>query len=125
MPSTAPGPVGGTVYFTIKGRQYDLSGDLTVQPGGKKREAVPGLSGKGCGWTETIEDGAVEATFATLGSLNVTDLRAIAGVSAQVECINGHRYITDTLYCQECDPIDPVKGTVKVKFGCIGPMREA
>ena len=124
MPNTAIGPIGGTVYLTIQGRQYDLSGDLTVQPGGPKREPVPGLSGKGCGYTEMIEDGFIEATLSTPGTLKVTDIRKLAGVSAQVECINGRKYITDTLYCQECDAIDPVKGLVKCKFACIGPMRE-
>ena len=118
------GPIGVTMYFTIVGRQYEVTGEFTINPGGPKREPLPGLSGRGGGWTETIEDGSIDCTFATVPSLRVSDIRAMAGIAAQVECNNGHRYVTDTLYCQEADALDPVKGTFKAKFGTIGPMRE-
>ena len=124
MPSNTIGPVGGTLYWSINGRQYDLTGEFTIRKGGPKREGVPGLSGKGVGWTEAVEDGEVDCAFATVGALRLTDLEAITNASAQLECINGRKYITDTLYYREAEPMDPVKGTVKCKFGCIGAFRE-
>jgi hypothetical protein len=112
------------MYFTVAARQYDLTGDFSFNPGGEVREGVPGLSGSGCGYTETIEDGTIEATFATVPDLLVSALRKIAETKFQIECINGRKYYGDRLFCSKVDAIDPAKGTVKASFGHVGPYHE-
>lgn len=117
-------PVGGTLYWSVNGKQFDLTGEFTIRKGGVKRTAVPGLSGKGVGFTEETVDGEIDCTFATVPAMRMTDIEAIKKASAQLECANGRKYITDTLYYMEGDPMDPTKGTWKCKFGCEGAFRE-
>lgn len=116
---------GGTTFLTIAGKQYDLTGDFTVNPGGTVREPIPGLSGGSVAYTETVEDGEFEGTFVTVPALHVADIRAIHNAEGQIENAgNARKYASSTIFCKKCDPIDATKGTMKATFGTFGPMRE-
>jgi hypothetical protein len=117
-------PAGGTLYLTIAGVQRGVTGDFSVKVGGPKREPIPGLSGAGLGYSETMEDGEIDCTLVTTSAVRCTDVMDLSGVAASLKLANGREYHTDQLYYREGDAVDPVKGTWKVKFGCIGQFRE-
>lgn len=118
-------PIGGTLYLTINGKRWALSGDFTFVPGGIVREGVNDCNGVGIGWTRTAKNGEFDAEFATVETLSVRDIEAIEDAPMQLELANGRRFVSDTLYCMGVDEYDPLKGNCKAKFGTLGPMREA
>ena len=125
MADLPSGPVGGTLFVTIEGRQYDLTGSFTFRVGGPKREPVEGLSGRAAGFTEVIKNAGFKADFVTVAGLSETAMRGVKNAEAQLELANGRKVVYDSLFCMDCDDTDPVKGTMSAEFGHLGAAREA
>ncbi len=116
--------IAGTLYLTISGKRYDLTGDFSFDPGGVVREGVNDCNGTGIGWTVSNKNGSFDATFASLPDLSVRDIEALEDAPMQLELANGRRFVSDTLYCLSVDEINPLKGEIRAKFGTLGAMRE-
>jgi len=117
--------IGGTLYLTINGKRYTLTGDFSFKAGGIVREGVNDCNGVGIGFTKTTANGEFDATFPTVSDLSIRDLEAIEDMPMLLELANGRSFVSDTLYCTKVDEYDPIKGTVKASFATLGPMREA
>lgn len=114
---------GGSAVVVLNGVQYTfLSNDLTVNAGGYAREPIDG--DEGGNFTKRIIPGVIEGTVVTKPALSVLQIRAIEDAPITVTLANGTRYISDAAYTMDCDPIDAGGGTMKVRIGTMGPMRE-
>ncbi len=115
----AVGPAGGIAFLKINGLQYQLSGELEIQPNTTQNE-----------W-EANQDGTVVFTQKAVvpylsmnirdsGSLSVQALNGVQDATVQAQLINGKQYVLQRAGAWGEFKEDTVKGEITGKFGGAG-----
>lgn len=109
------GPSGGIAFVKFNGMQYQLRGELTVQPNMTELDWMANQDGT-IVYTEKAVVPYMEMKISDSGGLSVQQISAMRGVTIQAEQNNGKTYML-----QQGSPwgeikTDTVKGEISVKF---------
>ncbi len=110
------GPVGGTLFLKFNGLQYQLRGELEVQPNMLENEwlANQDLSQV---YTQKAVTPFISGKFSDSGGLSVQALQGINGVTMTAELVNGKVYTLQGAAPWGEFKLDTVKGEITAKFG--------
>jgi len=111
----APIRVAGIVFMSRDGTPYQLRGGVTVQPLNTNREAVMGIDGRAHGFKETPIIPYIEAEVTAQG-FSVKALDAVTNSTVTVQLATGITYALRGAYFSGETQINPVEGTVKLRF---------
>src|SRR3954470_24755576 len=106
---------GGTAFFYVDGKLYELAGSFKVDPGGKIRTPVAGPSGM-VGFTEKIDPPMVEAEIFDNPTLSLTAIRAMNDVTVQFRLNIGKTYQLFNAFQVDKLELDGVEGKFTAKF---------
>lgn len=115
----AVGPTGGIAFLKINGLQYQLRGQLKIQPNLTQAEGIANQDG-----TVTHTDKAVvpymEMTLSDSGGLSVQALGSVRGATVLAQLVNGKQYTLRQAFTEGEVTDDTEKGEIKVRFGGAG-----
>ncbi len=87
----AIGPIAGIAFFKINGMQYQLRGELEVQPNSTENDWIANedLTNE---FTQKAVTPYISGKFSDSGSLSIQQLNAVQGVTVTADLINGKTY---------------------------------
>lgn len=88
----APKLLAGTATVSVDGVSYLLKGDLEYQVSGEKRETLLGQDGPH-GPSGVVIQGYISGTFRDSGTISMSDIAAMIGVTVVAELANGKTVI--------------------------------
>lgn len=109
------GPIGGTVYFKINGKQYALGGTFKFKPAKVVREGKVGLSGP-AGHTEKPLFQRVSAELYNTADLDFLELNGFKDETMTFELANGQAYVLRNAFQSGEIDVDAGEGTTPVDF---------
>lgn len=114
----AVGPVGGIAFIKINGLQYQLRGELEVQPNMTENEWIANQDGSQV-FTQKAVTPYLSAKFSKTAGLSIQALNSAVGVTIQAALIDGSRYVLQQAAAWGEFKLDTTKGEITGKFGCI------
>lgn len=110
------GPIGGTAFIKINGLQYQLKGELMIQPNATQNEyeANQDLS---IVFTQKGVVPFMEMKLSDSDGLSIQQLQEVQGVTITAELINGKVYTLQQAGIWGEVKLDTVKGEITAKFG--------
>lgn len=112
----AVGPVGGIAFIKINGLQYELRGELEVQPNTTENEWIANQDG-GQVFTQKAVTPYMQAKFSKTGGLSIQALNSVAGATIQAQLNDGSQYVLQQAAAWGEFKLDTVKGEISGKFG--------
>lgn len=109
------GPIGGTVYFKLGGRQYQLGGSFKFKPNSVVREGKTGLSGP-VGYTEKPVLQEVTAELSYTADVDFALLNQVKDETLTFELANGHAYVMRNCFQVGEVEVDGGEGNASVTF---------
>jgi hypothetical protein len=110
------GPTGGTAYLKINGLQYELRGELEIQPNTTQNEWIANQD-----TTQVFTQKAITPYMAMKisdsGGLSVQQLNAVQGATITAELISGKVYSLQQAATWGEVKLDTEKGEITAKFG--------
>jgi hypothetical protein len=112
----AVGPTGGVAFLKFNGLQYQLRGQLKVQPNMTEAEWIANQD-RTITYTEKAVVPYIEGTLSDSGGLSVQQLSRIRGATVLAQLSNGKQYTLQQAGTWGEVADDTEKGEIKVKFG--------
>lgn len=112
----AIGPSGGIAFLKINGLQYQLSGELEIQPNTTQNEWEANQDGS-IVFTQKAVPPYMAMKIRDSGSLSVQQLNGVQGATIQAQLINGKQYVLQQAGAWGEFKEDTVKGEITAKFG--------
>jgi hypothetical protein len=110
------GPIGGVAFFKLNGLQYQLRGELEVQPNTTENEwlANQDLSQV---YTQKAVTPYISCKLSDSGGLSIQALQSISGVTITAELSNGKVYTLAGAAPWGEFKAESTKGEITAKFG--------
>lgn len=112
----AIGPIGGVAFLKIDGLQYELRGELEVQPNTTENEWMANQDGSMV-YTQKAVPPYISGKFSDTSGLSVQRLQGVAGATVQGQLVNGKQYVLQQASSWGEFKLDTVKGEITGKFG--------
>lgn len=112
----AIGPIGGIAFFKIDGLQYQLRGELEIQPNTTENDWIANQDGTQV-FTQKAVTPYMQMKVSDSDSLSVQALNAAEGVTVTAELINGKVYALQQAAQWGETKLDTVKGEITFKIG--------
>ena len=112
----AIGPVGGTAFFKVNGLQYELRGELMIQPNITENEWVANQD-LTMVFTQKGVVPFMEMKISDTSQLAIQALNAIEGATITAELINGKVYTLQQAAQWGETKLDTAKGEITFKAG--------
>jgi Phage tail tube protein len=114
----AVGPIGGTAFLKINGLQYQLKGELEIQPNITQNEweANQDLS---VVFTQKGVVPYMAMKISDSGGLSIQALNNVSGATIQAQLINGKQYVLQQAGAWGEFKDDTTKGEISAKFGAV------
>lgn len=112
----AIGPIGGVVFFKLNGLQYQLRGELEVQPNATENEWIANQDGSQV-FTQKSVTPYMSGKFSDTGGLSIQQLNAAQGATAQAQLLSGKQYVLQQAAAWGEFKLDTTKGEITGKFG--------
>lgn len=110
------GPVGGIAFFKINGLQYQLRGELEIQPNTTENEWIANQDGTQV-FTQKAVTPYMQLKVSDDQGLSVQALNAAEGVTVTAELANGKVYTLQQAAQWGEVKLDTVKGEITFKIG--------
>jgi hypothetical protein len=112
----AIGPIGGVAFVKLNGLQYELRGDLEVQPNTTENEWMANQDGTMV-YTQKAVPPFISGKFSDTGGLSLQQMNAAAGITITAELINGKVYTLQQGAAWGEFKLTAASGEVTGKFG--------
>lgn len=112
----AIGPVGGTAFIKFDGLQYQLRGELMIQPNTTENEWIANQDGTVV-FTQKAVVPYMEMKVSDDSGLSIQQLSAMQGATVTAELINGKVYVLQQAGQWGETKLDTVKGEITYKVG--------
>jgi hypothetical protein len=112
----AIGPIAGIAFFKINGLQYELRGELEIQPNVTENEWLANQDGTQV-FTQKAVTPYMQLKVSDSDGLSLQALNAAQGVTVTAELINGKTYTLQQAAQWGETKLDTVKGEITFKIG--------
>lgn len=108
--------VGGTIYFSVDGVQYDAKGSFTYHLGIPKRNPVIGSDLRLHGYTESGQVAYIEGVVTDQSDVDVRRLQTLSNATIHLELANDKSIVLRNGYYAHDGGITTEEGEVPVRF---------
>ena len=109
------GPIAGTAYLRVNGRQLALKGNLTVSGSPFERTGIAGQDGVH-GYQELPRVPYIEADISTLPDISIEDLERLNDVTVQADLANDNSYVLRNAWTKGPVEINTPDGQFRIRF---------
>ena len=107
--------LAGQAFVSVDGQQYLLAGDLEYRVSKVEREPLVGQD-QVHGYAEKPTFGYIKGTFRDSGSLSLSAINAMTGVSVLASLANGKHITGSNMWTAGAQEVKTMDGTFEIEF---------